>query len=155
MVALVMVYIRPWLVYTKPLGIAAGVVTLPFYFLVDFSGISVVYLYHWKLLNRTFVRTTQPPRPEIDFSFVKIRFLDCVCVVLTKAYQSNISSGQCNLSLPTFTRPFLEPNKMGNKYKFRHHLSNHTVEYKQIRTVTNAISWLLLEFYAKFWGLKF
>ena len=32
-------------VYTKPLGIVAEVVTLPFSFLVDFSGIFVEYLY--------------------------------------------------------------------------------------------------------------
>ena len=53
-----------------------------------------------------FIRTTQPPRPEIDFSFVKIRFLVCVCVVLMKVYQSKRSSGVGNEPLPTITRQF-------------------------------------------------
>ena len=38
------------------------------------------------------VRTTEPLRPKIDFSFVKIRFLGLGSVVLTKEYQRIKSS---------------------------------------------------------------
>ena len=51
-----------------------------------------------------FIRTTQPPRPEIDFSFVKIRFLDCVCVVLMKVYQSKLAQ----VLVTSLFRPLLD-----------------------------------------------
>ena len=61
----------------------------------DGIQIPIPHIHLYKCRNRVgFIRTTQPPRPEIDFSFVKIRFLDCVCVVLMKVYQSKIAQAQ-------------------------------------------------------------